>query len=41
LKLSERAYGCEACGMTLDRDRNASINLAHARIYQVAAIAAF
>jgi putative transposase len=41
LKLSERTYGCESCGMTLDRDRNASINLAHARIYKVAAIAAF
>ena len=27
LKLKDRMYHCEACGMTLDRDKNASINL--------------
>lgn len=27
LRLSERTYACQSCGMTLDRDRNASINL--------------
>ncbi len=28
LPLRERTYRCEACGLTLDRDRNAAINLA-------------
>ncbi|GAA0372850.1 IS607 family element RNA-guided endonuclease TnpB [Micromonospora gifhornensis] len=28
LALSEREYQCEACGLVLDRDRNASLNLA-------------
>ncbi|NBG89708.1 zinc ribbon domain-containing protein, partial [Isachenkonia alkalipeptolytica] len=27
LLLSERVYHCETCGMTLDRDHNASINI--------------
>ncbi|MDY4527536.1 MAG: zinc ribbon domain-containing protein [Parabacteroides sp.] len=27
LKLSERTYRCEKCGMVLDRDYNASLNL--------------
>ena len=30
LDLSERTYRCEACGMSLDRDLNASINLMQA-----------
>ncbi|MGA4731952.1 IS607 family element RNA-guided endonuclease TnpB [Micromonospora taraxaci] len=28
LTLSEREYTCEACGLVIDRDRNASLNLA-------------
>ncbi|WP_327035687.1 RNA-guided endonuclease TnpB family protein [Micromonospora ureilytica] len=28
LALSEREYQCEACGLIMDRDRNASLNLA-------------
>jgi putative transposase len=28
LALSEREYHCEACGLVIDRDRNASLNLA-------------
>lgn len=28
LALSEREYTCEACGLVIDRDRNASLNLA-------------
>jgi transposase len=28
LALSEREYQCEACGLVIDRDRNASRNLA-------------
>jgi putative transposase len=28
LSLAERVYGCEACGLVLDRDLNAAINLA-------------
>lgn len=28
LSLAERAYHCEACGLAIDRDRNASLNLA-------------
>ncbi|WP_139132208.1 zinc ribbon domain-containing protein, partial [Fusibacter sp. 3D3] len=27
LLLSERTYHCEDCGMTMDRDYNASINI--------------
>jgi putative transposase len=28
LRLSERMFGCESCGMTCDRDLNAAVNLA-------------
>lgn len=34
LKLSDRVYKCE-CGLDIDRDKNASINLANAKIYKV------
>jgi putative transposase len=33
LKLKDRTYHCDVCGFTLDRDKNASINLAN---YQLA-----
>ena len=36
LKLSDRIYICSECGMVMDRDKNASINLANAKIYKVA-----
>lgn len=29
LPLSERTYHCEHCGLVIDRDRNAALNLAH------------
>lgn len=29
LKLTDRTYHCDCCGMTIDRDDNASINLEH------------
>lgn len=29
LKLKDRVYHCEECGLTIDRDFNASLNLAH------------
>lgn len=32
LRLSDRTYSCEKCGMTLDRDYNAAINLANYQI---------
>ena len=35
LKLSDRVYNCD-CGLNMDRDLNASINLANAKIYKVA-----
>ena len=35
LSLSERVYHCEACGMELDRDLNAAINLKQAKAYVV------
>ncbi|WP_201770164.1 RNA-guided endonuclease InsQ/TnpB family protein [Peptoclostridium acidaminophilum] len=35
LKLSERTYKC-ACGLVMDRDLNASINLANAKEYKIA-----
>ena len=35
LKLSDRVYNCD-CGLIMDRDLNASINLANAKIYKVA-----
>jgi putative transposase len=28
LALAERTYHCQACGLVIDRDRNAAINLA-------------
>ena len=31
LKLSERTYICKECGLVIDRDLNASINLANYR----------
>ena len=31
LKLSERTYICQECGLVIDRDLNASINLANYR----------
>ena len=36
LRLSDRTYICTECGCVLDRDKNASINLANAKIYNVA-----
>ena len=36
LKLSERTYYCDNCNNTIDRDLNAAINLANAKIYKVA-----
>jgi transposase len=29
LSLAERTYRCDNCGLVIDRDRNAAINLAH------------
>jgi putative transposase len=36
LTLSDRTYVCKECGCVLDRDKNASINLANAKVYKVA-----
>jgi putative transposase len=36
LKLSDRTYICDECGFEIDRDKNASINLANAKEYTVA-----
>lgn len=36
LKLSDRTYKCESCGMELDRDYNASLNLKYATTYKLA-----
>lgn len=36
LKLSDRTYICEECGLVIDRDFNASINLANANVYKIA-----
>lgn len=36
LKLSDRTYICQECGLIIDRDVNASINLANAEIYKLA-----
>ena len=36
LKLSDRKYKCSLCGLEIDRDKNASINLANVKIYKVA-----
>ena len=35
LKLSDREYICVECGIILDRDKNASINLMNAQVYKV------
>jgi len=35
LKLSDREYICKKCEIILDRDKNASINLKNAKIFQV------
>ena len=36
LKLSDRTYTCSSCGSELDRDFNASQNLANAKVYKIA-----
>ena len=36
LKLSDRTYICKECGLIIDRDVNASINLANVEIYKIA-----
>lgn len=36
LKLSDRVYRCSVCGLGIDRDLNASLNLKHCEQYQVA-----
>ena len=36
LNLSDRTYNCLECGFVMDRDKNASINLANAKIYKIA-----
>lgn len=36
LKLSDRAYICQECGLKIDRDLNAAINLKHCEHYKVA-----
>ena len=36
LKLSDREYICYECGAVIDRDKNASYNLANAEIYKLA-----
>ncbi|PWH07971.1 transposase, partial [Bifidobacterium longum] len=35
LKLSDRSYKCD-CGLIIDRDLNASINLKNAKEYKIA-----
>ena len=37
LKLNDRIYKCDYCGLEIDRDYNASINLEKAQIYKVIA----
>ncbi|WP_336019979.1 transposase, partial [Fusobacterium polymorphum] len=37
LKLNDRIYKCCNCGLEIDRDYNASINLEKAKIYKVIA----
>ena len=36
LKLSNREYICETCGLVMDRDLNASINIREAKTYKIA-----
>ena len=36
LKLSDRVYKCDNCGLEIDRDKNASFNLRDAKIYEIA-----
>ena len=36
LKLKDRIYKCESCGIVIDRDLNASINLREAKTYRIA-----
>ncbi|MCL2322781.1 MAG: transposase, partial [Oscillospiraceae bacterium] len=36
LRLRDRIFICPECGFIIDRDLNASINLANAKIYKVA-----
>ncbi|MHC1747088.1 MAG: RNA-guided endonuclease InsQ/TnpB family protein [Cellulosilyticaceae bacterium] len=36
LKLSDRVYVCNECGLVIDRDYNASINLREAKTYKIA-----
>jgi len=36
LKLSDRVYKCDNCNISMDRDLNASINLANAKKYKIA-----
>lgn len=35
LKLSDRVYRCDECGLEIDRDKNASINLANYKINEI------
>ena len=37
LKLNDRIYKCSSCGLGIDRDYNASINLEKAKVYKVIA----
>ncbi|MGB5823597.1 MAG: zinc ribbon domain-containing protein [Proteocatella sp.] len=36
MKLSDRFYICKDCGLLIDRDMNASINLREAKTYKTA-----
>ena len=35
MKLSDRIYHCEVCGLTMDRDLNAAINILHMGLLKV------
>ncbi|WP_416827797.1 zinc ribbon domain-containing protein [Ectobacillus polymachus] len=35
MPLSERTYKCDTCGMEMDRDFNASLNLKYAKDFTV------
>ena len=37
LKLNDRIYKCSSCGLEIDRDYNASINLKKAKVYKIIA----